>query len=221
MPGSGEGIGIVLPWEVGAGCCETEPQRERNTTLSSLNVEKQKRLLRRVGPVRLIIGAVVLLVLGTVWMLFLTGRLMALEVLSNSMEPTIRAGDRMIVGRFTNGNVERGDLVIMVSPDDDGPDMVKRVVGLPGDQIRLQGGFLTINGEDTSIAGAPPGIHPGARDQDFVLEPGHYYLLGDNRANSHDSTEFGPIHRRSITGRVLFRYAPLDRFGRFDSSVTP
>lgn len=154
-------------------------------------------------------------------MLFLTGRLMALEVVSNSMEPTIRAGDRMIVGRFANGDVARGDLVVVVSPDDDGPDLIKRVVGLPGDHVRLHRGFLTINGEDTGIAGAAPSIHPGSRNQDFILQPGHYYLLGDNRPNSHDSTEFGPIHRRSITGRVLFRYAPLERFGRFDPPGNP
>lgn len=184
-------------------------------------MEKQKQVVRGVGPVRLVIGLVILIVVGTIWGLFVTGRLMALEVVSGSMDPTIQQGDRLIVGRFANSNVSRGDLIMVIPPDDDGPELIKRIMGLPGDHIQLRGGILTINGQDSTIAGAAPSVHPGAEDQDLQLESGYYYLLGDNRPFSHDSTEFGPVHRSLITGRVLFRYAPMSRFGRLERKAIP
>ena len=172
----------------------------------------------RVGTLRLVIGLLVFLVVGTIWAGFLSGQIKALEVLSDSMAPTIIRGDRLLVRSFTKGDIERGMLVILTSPDDNGPDLVKRVVGIPGDRVGLKNGIFVVNGEPNGVNGGPPTRYRRGGSGDFTMGEGQYFLLGDNRLESHDSMEFGPVPRDLITGRVILRYAPRSRFGQLDET---
>lgn len=176
----------------------------------------------RLGVIRLAIGTVLLLIFGTIWLQLYTGKVQAIQVASISMLPTIDEGDRMIASRLSDTEqLQRGDLVVMRPPYQRGLDLIKRVVGMPGDTISLQNGFLWINGEMVMVDEETPSMHPGAGNQEHVLQDGWYYLLGDNRPHSHDSTEFGPVPRSVITSRVLFRYHPFSKAGKLPQLSTP
>lgn len=175
--------------------------------------ENLRRVGKKIGPLRLAISAMILLVAGFVWMLFIRGTLRAMEVGSGSMRPTIVEGDRLFVLYITPSEVERGDLVVIKSPDDDGADMVKRVVAVPGDVVSYVGGSFHLNGSPAPPPGQSASDDGGTASFALTLGEDQYYVLGDNRNNSHDSKQFGPISQSLIRGTVLYRYAPRSRMG--------
>ncbi|CAN5275578.1 signal peptidase I [soil metagenome] len=169
---------------------------------------------KKIGKLRWIVGVIVCLVLMLTWSLFFTNDLRALEVISGSMDPTLIVGDRLIVWDLEKEDPKRGDVVVLESPDDDGPELVKRVIGIPGDTVSSQHGVFYLNNAPSGPPDGGKNFHPGAQNYTHTLAPGEYYLLGDNRTVSHDSSEFGPVNRQLIHGRVVYRYAPLGRFGK-------
>jgi signal peptidase I len=137
------------------------------------------------------------------------------EVRGSSMEPGIHDRDRILVDHvsYLLHEVERGDIVILRYPLDPSVDYIKRVVGLPGDVIVLAGGKLWVNGElvdEPYVAAAA--IDPYSRTR-IVVEPDHYFVLGDNRLRSSDSREFGQVSRELLRGKVQVRIWPLGRVG--------
>ncbi|MBS2963041.1 signal peptidase I [Actinocrinis puniceicyclus] len=123
---------------------------------------------------------------------------------SAGMQPTLRAGSRIIVDRISLhfGGLSRGDLVQISLPTPAGRiSAFKRVVGLPGDQISCRDGFLIRNGVRVDEPYLPAGSTIDCR---ALTVPAHeVYVLGDNRAASADSRIWGPVAERDITGRVL------------------
>lgn len=171
---------------------------------------------KKVTAFRLIISTIVLIVVMIAYVFLYTEKVRALEVLSGSMEPTIQRGDRLLVMRSYDRELERGEIVVLESPDDDGPDLVKRVIGLPGDELQMKHEMLWVNGELNKTESGRPYFHPDTPDFQFTLGDGDYFVLGDNRGKSHDSTEFGPVRRELINGKVFYRYGPLDRRGTLE-----
>ena len=171
---------------------------------------------KRVGVFRLILSFIVLLVLGIGWTLLYTGQVRAVEVLSGSMDPTIAIGDRLLVSELRGEKPKYGQVVVLRSPDDNGPDLVKRVVGVPGDLIELREGALYRNGQLESPPGGGDNWHPGVRDFSLKLEDEKFFVVGDNRARSHDSTEFGPVDSGLIYAYVTYRYSPWSKRGRIE-----
>lgn len=169
---------------------------------------------KKLNYVRLTVATVVLFVVMAIYISLYTGGMAALEVISGSMEPTIMVGDRLIVKNFSSDPMpDRGTIVVLGSPDDDGPDLVKRVVGIPGDKLAMHGGQLTVNGKVDRDGRGNPIYNANVDDFDMVLGPEKYFVLGDNRDVSYDSTEFGPVDRDLLHGRVLFRYSPWEKRG--------
>jgi signal peptidase I len=162
------------------------------------------------------LGFVVLLVLAVAWKLLYTGEVRAVQVISGSMEPTIRTGERLIIGEVAGHVPTRGELVVIEAPDDGGADLVKRVVGIPGDMVELRQGIFLLNGIPSPPPGGAPNWHPGEKDFIRTLGPDEYFVLGDNRMKSHDSTEFGPVNAKSIRAQVLYRYSPWVRRGQVE-----
>jgi signal peptidase I len=128
---------------------------------------------------------------------------------SGSMLPTIQIGDRLFVNRLAYdfkiplthislaklGNPERGDIIVFDSPENaGGVVMVKRLVGMPGDQIELRNGELYLNG-------ARFDADPFHNDISFTVPPNHYFMMGDNRNNSADSRAWGLLPRENMIGR--------------------
>jgi len=150
---------------------------------------------------------------------------------SSSMEPTLhcaepaagcRAGssDRVLANRFIYRfrDPERGDIVVFETPREAvarcgaGGTFVKRIVGLPGETIGQRGGSLRLNGRPL----AEPYLNGGRPGPDFpqrALGPDEYFMMGDNRAQSCDSREWGPVTRGDLIGPVFAVYWPPTRLG--------
>jgi signal peptidase I len=148
---------------------------------------------------------------------------------SGSMLPTLQLKDRIIVDKLSYRlhSVHRGDIVVFARPpleDQAYSDLVKRVVGLPGESISSKNGKLYINGKLLSQPWLPKGPQsytttlPGDPHPQFNLPgpvkipPGEYYVMGDNRTDSEDSRFFGPIPRSLIVGRAVAVVWPLSHF---------
>jgi signal peptidase I len=134
---------------------------------------------------------------------------------SASMVPTLKYGDRVLVNKFIYRFTEpqRGDIIVFKSVEGDGQDLIKRVVGVPGDEIAVRGGTLFVNGEPQK----EPYVNKKYPDRSFyaptTVPKDHVFAMGDNRANSQDSRIFGPVPEKNIEGEAFLRFWPPDRIG--------
>lgn len=137
-------------------------------------------------------------------------------VSGQSMEPTFEHDNRIVITKIHK--IDRSDLIVFHSPFSE-DDLIKRVIGLPGDVVIMKDDQLYINGEryeEEYVEANKEKIHEGQRLTDnFEVEvpEGHYYVLGDNRLNSTDSRMIGFIDRKSIVGKVSFRFYPIKSIG--------
>jgi signal peptidase I len=149
---------------------------------------------------------------------------------SSSMEPTLHcaapeqgceagSSDRVLANRFIYHfrDPERGDIVVFETPPQAAADcgaggtFVKRLIGLPGDRIGQRHGVLRVNGErldEPYVKG-----NPGTNFRTRTLGQDEYFMMGDNRAESCDSREWGPVSRDDLIGPVFAVYWPLTRIG--------
>lgn len=174
----------------------------------------EKRRLTRV----LIKGAVVIVIL----LFGLLLRVLAYEsvlVTSGSMNPLLRRGDYTLVDHriALRSAWQRGDVVVFKKPENwDGADetLVKRVVGLPGETVAILTGRVLVNGK--VLREAYLGEMPEPQDvPPVILRAKEYFVMGDNRNNSSDSRENGPIEETDIQGRMTMKLWPPGRFGRW------
>jgi len=151
------------------------------------------------------------------------------RIQGSSMAPTLRSGERVLVNklRMRLASVGRDDVVLFRDPSDEGTVMVKRVIGVPGDTVRFRGNDVQVfpgTGADlsfqevvTPVANAAGSGNsatidgPGAAS--IALEPGQYFVLGDNRGGSSDSRHWGAISEDAIIGEAVFRMFPWRRIG--------
>jgi signal peptidase I len=145
-----------------------------------------------------------------------SGGVRVYAVKATSMEPTLVPGDHVEVTEDT-GVLERGALVDFTLPtrfQTPGNDtMIKRVVGLPGETISSSGGTVLINGRPLSEPYLESGAAAGPAIANQVIPSGEYFVLGDNRSDSLDSSFFGPIPSTSIIGIATRIVAPPSRAG--------
>jgi signal peptidase I len=129
-------------------------------------------------------------------------------VKGHSMEPCLHDGDRLVVDRvsYNLGDVGRGDVVILRYPRNPAVDFVKRVVGVAGDRVAMQGGVLFVNGQVAEDYGC---IHDLQDLPAQEVPPAHVFVLGDNRPISCDSREFGLVPQELLKGKVRARFWPL------------
>jgi signal peptidase I len=181
----------------------------------------------------------------------------AFYIPSGSMEPTLQISDRVLVNKLSYrfGEPSRGDIVVFEAPPGEATpqikDLIKRVIGLPGDVVEGRDGHIYVNGQlleepylqptvqsrtfgpyyvpkrhdriqpvddqTIEVNGTPVTARlqtTPPRDSDGAVSDDEYYMLGDNRLDSKDSTAFGPIHGDTIVGRAFLRVWPLGDFGR-------
>jgi signal peptidase I len=134
---------------------------------------------------------------------------------SESMVPTLEVGDRIFVNRFVYRftEPERGDIVVFDSLETD-DELVKRVVAVPGDRVRVRNGVLRVNGDFPEEPYAVPIVFPdGSSFGPTRLSEGEVFVMGDNRANSRDSRFFGPVPVENIEGEAFFMFWPPFRIG--------
>jgi signal peptidase I len=142
---------------------------------------------------------------------------------SPSMEPTLQKGDRVLVNKvsYRLHDVNRGDIIVFerpesavgAHPESEIKDLIKRVIGLPGDTIESRAdGAVYINDRKLTEPYLPAGTRTTGLELQEIPE-GHVFVMGDNRANSADSREFGPVDEDLIIGRAFLRIYPLGDIG--------
>lgn len=139
------------------------------------------------------------------------------QIPTGSMIPTINKGDHMLINRipFYYRDPARGEIVIFKQ---EGINLVKRVIGLPGDEMDLIDGSVYINGEPLDESGyLEPEVYSYPLMSDvvfpYVVPEGHYFVMGDNRGNSQDSRYFGAIPRTDIFAKGGVKIWPLQDIG--------
>lgn len=140
------------------------------------------------------------------------------KVEGTSMLPELVDQERIFVNKFLYriDSIERGDIVVFWYPLDRSKSYIKRVVGLPGDIVTIQQGNVLVNGEPLHEDYVPVSFFDRRSFAPVYVEPGHYYVLGDNRNQSNDSRMWGLVPQENIYGKAVFRYWPVNKIGSID-----
>jgi signal peptidase I len=127
------------------------------------------------------------------------------------MSPALRAGDLLLTTQLAPDpdDLERGDLVVFRSPED-GDRAVKRVIGLPGEELVVLDGVLHVDGRVVDEPFVDPAGVDGYYSRTFVVPLGSVFLMGDNRGNSVDSRDYGAVLDTELEGRVVVRLWPWE-----------
>ncbi len=131
-----------------------------------------------------------------------------------SMQPTFHTGNLVIVNRLAYffSLPQRGDVIVLHNPRyEGGDDLIKRVIGLPNETITLKDGRVYVNGVLLEEPYVREFCGLGCNGT-WTLSPTQYFVLGDNRPQSYDSHNFGPIERHLIVGQAWVKYWPLSEF---------
>jgi signal peptidase I len=137
------------------------------------------------------------------------------RVEGTSMLPMLRDQDRLFINKmaYRVGEIHRGDVVVFLYPHDHSKSYIKRVIGLPGDDLRIDHGVVYVNGKRIAESYVPARFSD-ERSQPTMLVPEHeYFVMGDHRSISSDSRDFGPVDRGLIYGKAAFVYWPMDQAG--------
>lgn len=172
------------------------------------NTQSGASLLGFIGEIVLIVGAAFVLAL-----LIQQFLVKPFGIPSESMEPTLLKGDRVLVNRlaYRFGEPQRGDIVVFRPPLGK-EDYIKRIVAMGGDTVEVRSGRLFVNGVTLEEPYLKEQQMLGHYDE-IVVPEGSYFMMGDNRNNSGDSRVFGPVDEKAILGKAFLVYWPLSRFG--------
>ena len=142
------------------------------------------------------------------------------EINGASMEPNFHNGEYILTNKviYKLRDPKHGEVVIFKSPKNKEIDYIKRIIGVPGDTVKLENSAFYVNGKKIPEPYLSPGIYifggsflrEGA---ETVVPPGEYFVVGDNRPHSADSREFGSVPKEDFIGMAILRYWPFDRVG--------
>lgn len=181
---------------------------------SSATSTPRKRTTRLVGE-----WVVIILIALLISFVMRTFVIQTFYIPSGSMEPTLKVGDRIIVSKLSVqwGTIHRGDILVFKAPPSEHcgapvTDLVKRVIGLPGDHLTSRGNTIYVNGsplKETWTHYEPLGTPIG----NVTVPANSYFMMGDNHPDSCDSRMWGSVPRSDVIGKVFLRIWPLSRFG--------
>lgn len=162
---------------------------------------------------------VVFAAIGTVIYLFLA---QPHKVSGMSMFPNFHDGDYIITDKITYrfSTPQRGDIVVFKNPRDQAQDFIKRIIGIPGDRVKVAGGQVYLNNKILTQPFLKSSIvtDPGSYLREGIevtVPPNSYVVFGDNRPRSSDSREWGFISKEEIIGKVFLRYWPKETIGLY------
>jgi signal peptidase I len=138
------------------------------------------------------------------------------KVEGTSMMPSLSDHERIFVNKFVYRlePIERGDIVVFRYPRDPAQSYIKRVIGVAGDRIRIDGGQVYVNDQPLDEDYVPPAYTDAQSLAEMVVPAQCYFVLGDHRNMSRDSRDFGPVNQSFIYGKAVFGYWPMGRLGR-------
>lgn len=142
------------------------------------------------------------------------------QVRGNSMLPNFHDQEYLLTDKvsYKLGGPRRGDVIIFQAPKHEEYDYIKRIIGLPGETVSVKGGEVYVNDQLLQENYLPGELKTQGggflkEGQNIPVPEGHYFVLGDNRSQSSDSRDWGPVPEKNVVGRAWFRYWPLDRVG--------
>lgn len=134
------------------------------------------------------------------------------KVEGTSMQPELRDQDRLFINKFVYHveKISRDDVIVFHYPRDITKSYIKRVIGLPGDDIRIVDGTVYVNGKPLVEPYVPKRYQDGRSMTEMVVPANEYFVMGDHRSISSDSRDWGPVKRSLIYGKAAFVYWPAD-----------
>jgi len=137
------------------------------------------------------------------------------RVEGTSMLPMLEDQDRLFINKmaYKIGEIHRGDVVVFLYPHDHTKSYIKRVIALPGDDLRIDHGLVYVNGNAIKENYVPVRFTDDRSLPGLVIPDNEYFVMGDHRSISSDSRDFGPVERDLIYGKAAFVYWPMDQAG--------
>lgn len=139
------------------------------------------------------------------------------KVEGTSMMPALIDQERIFINKFVYrfglGNIERGDMVVFWFPGDPTKSYIKRVIGIPGDNVEVDDGTVLVNGQRLAEAYVNEEFRDKQSMSAFKVQPEEFFVLGDHRSSSNDSRSWGTVPRRYIYGKAVFVYWPVEKMG--------
>lgn len=171
------------------------------------NIERPEVVDEKIHWGRFALDIIETLVLAVVLFLGINAISARVRVDGFSMRPTLEDGEFVLVNKMSYrfGEVSRGDIIVFHFPLNPEEELIKRVIGLPGDQIRAQNGLVYVNGQllnEPYIYQAP--LYSG----EWTVSEGQIFVLGDNRNNSNDSKDWGLLPAGNVVGKAVLIYWP-------------
>ena len=163
--------------------------------------DKAKRIIKEVLPFAIVIAVV---------LLFKFFIMTPIQVQGDSMEPTLNQGDILILNKISYKihGINRFTIVVV---DNDGTNLIKRVIGLPGETVKVEENKLYIDGKYVEQDFLEKSQY--TEDFEVTLKDDEYFVMGDNRKVSLDSRSIGPVSKSQIKGTASFVIFPFNRFG--------
>jgi signal peptidase I len=176
-------------------------------------------MFKRLGTFFLDIFEVIVFAVGIFFFIYLL-IMRPHKISGQSMMPNFPDSEYLLTEKVTYylRNPERGDVVVFTPPISNTDEFIKRVIGLPGENVMVQNDHVYINDKllqepylkDTVVTTGGTFLTDG---QEFTVPQGEYFVMGDNRPNSSDSRYWGPITKSAISGRAWIIYWPISNAG--------
>ncbi len=189
-----------------------------DTVSEQVNQDKKKS-----GVVRFALDLLETLVLSLLLFVVINTFTARIRVDGHSMEPTLHNGDYVIINKmaYKFGKPQIGDVVVFHFPRDPEQEYIKRVIGLPGDEVVISNKQVMVNGKilDEPYIAADPNY-----EYRHVVPEGTLFVLGDNRNNSSDSHNWGPVPLENVIGKAVLVYWPPSDWSLIEHSspmITP
>ncbi len=171
------------------------------------NIEQSNEVQEKVNWGRFMLDIIETLVLAVVLFIGINAVSARVRVDGFSMRPTLEDGEFVLVNKMSYrlGVVQRGDIIVFHFPLNPKEELIKRVIGLPGERVSVQNHQVYINGQmlnEPYIAQAP--IYSG----EWTVLDGQLFVMGDNRNNSNDSKDWGLLPAENVVGKAVLIYWP-------------
>ena len=182
-------------------------------SLSDSEAQQQKTEFKLAFEVRSWLRDILLAVAIAIFIVIFV--IQPVKVEGTSMQPRLVDQERIFVNRFVYrfASIHRGDVVVFWYPKDRSKSFIKRVLGVPGDEIEIRDGAVYVNGAPIE----EPYLKPEFRDyrsfHKVIVPSGQYFVLGDHRNSSNDSSSWGFVDQPLIYGKAIFSYWPVSRVG--------